>query len=237
MNDNQFGTLYGVSVGTGDPELITIKGAKILQQCPVIAFPAGRKGKKGIAETIIEDYLQPQQQTLPLTFPYTQNEIELKNAWKSASLEVWQYLRRGQDVAFACEGDVSFYSTFTYLAQGLRKIESSVLIKSIAGVSSPMAMANCLQIPLTMQQEKLVVLPALYSFADLERVLDWAETVVLLKVASVYQQVWQVIQRRNLWASAWVVEKISCPEEKIYYPLSQYPQLKLSYFSLLIIKQ
>lgn len=237
MNDSQLGTLYGVSVGTGDPELITIKGAKILQKCPVISFPAGINGKKGIAETIIENYLQPHQQTLVLTFPYTQNETELKKAWKLASLQVLPYLQRGQDVAFACEGDVSFYSTFTYLAQSLRQIESSVTIESIAGVSSPMATANCLHIPLTMQHEKLAVLPALYSLEDLEQVLNWAETVVLLKVASVYQQVWQVLQRRNLWASTWVVEKVSFPEEKIYYPLSQYPQLQLSYFSLLIIKQ
>lgn len=229
--------LYGVSVGTGDPELITIKSVRILQKCPIIAFPAGIRGKKGIAETIVENYLQPHQQTLALNFPYSQNETELKEAWKSASLKVWQYLEMGRDVAFACEGDVSFYSTFTYLAETLRQLQPSVLIKSIPGVSSPMAAANCLQIPLTRQNDKLAVLPVLYSMQDLEQVLDWAETVVLLKVTSVYQQVWQILQQRNLWASAWAVEKVSFAEEKIYFPLNQYPQLQLSYFSLLIIKQ
>lgn len=235
--NNQLGILYGVSVGTGDPELITVKGVKIIQKCSIVSFPAGIKGKKGIAERIIQVYIQPHQQTLPLNFPYTQDEKELKQAWELASLELLGYLKKGQDIAFACEGDVSLYSSFTYLAQTLRQLQPSLSIQFIAGVASPMAAANLLQIPLTTQQEKLAIIPALYSIEELEIALNWAETVVLLKVASVYQQVWQVIQHKNLWASAWVVEKVSFAEEKIYYPLNNYPQLQLSYFSLLIIKQ
>ena len=71
---------------------------------------------------------------------------------------------------------------------------------------------------------------------DLEKVLDWAETVVLLKVSAVYLKVWQVLQRRNLLTSAWVVEKVSFADQKVYYPLNSHSKLQLSYFSLLIIK-
>ena len=233
----QIGTLFGVSVGTGDPELITLKGLKTLQKCPIVAFPQGIKGKQGIAQKIITSYLQPQQKQLPLSFPYTLSTTDLSNAWHEVSLVVWQYLEQGVDVAFACEGDISFYSTFTYLALTLQSLHPQVQIERIPGVSSPMVSASALSLPLTIQQEKLIVLPALYSVQKLEEALDYAEVVVLMKVASVYSQVWKILEQRNLFEYAYLIEKASTPEEKIYPNLQQRPQLSLNYFSILIICQ
>jgi precorrin-2/cobalt-factor-2 C20-methyltransferase len=231
----QVGTLYGISIGTGDPELITLKGLRLLQKAAIVAFPAGREDKAGIAETIISPHLQPHQQKLALDFPYVQDEQILSQAWEKAAETVWEYLQRGIDVAFACEGDVSFYSTFTYLAKTLEQLHPEAKMETIPGVSSPMAAAAALSLPLTMQSQRLVVLPALYRVDELEQVLNWAEVVVLLKVSSVYQQVWQVLQQRNLLERAWVVEKASFPQQLIYQDLGHHPQLSLSYFSLLII--
>jgi precorrin-2/cobalt-factor-2 C20-methyltransferase len=235
-NNARIGTFYGVSVGTGDPELITVKGLKILQNTRIIAFPAGINHKKGVAQTIIGEYLQPHQKKLSLSFPYTLSQETLSQAWHSVSMEVWQYLRKGEDVAFACEGDISFYSTFTYVALTLQKICSAIKIVRIPGVSSPMAAASALSLPLTMQEEKLAILPALYSIQELENTLDWADVVVLMKVASVYNQVWNILAKRNLWDCAYLVEKATNNSEKIYTSLENYPQLKLSYFSILIIR-
>lgn len=233
---SKIGTLYGVSVGTGDPELITIKGLKIIQNSQIVAFPAGVNHKLGKAEMIIQNYLQPHQERLPLKFPYVLCQDTLEKAWQEVALKVWQYLAKGLDVAFACEGDISFYSTFTYLAEYVRKIEPNVGIKRVAGVSSPMVAASVLGIPLTIQEEKLVVLPALYSLEELEKVLDWAEVVVLMKVASVYEKVWQILAKRDLLSFSYIVEKASQADEKIYHDLVNLPSLKLNYFSILIIK-
>lgn len=231
------GTLHGVSVGPGDPELITLKGLKVLQSAPVVAFPTGLGGRSGVAETIISDHLRPQQIRLPLAFPYVQDQETLNSAWRSAAAEVWFYLANGQDVAFACEGDISFYSTFTYLAQTLRSTQPQLKINYIAGVSSPLAAGSALGLPLTCQREKMVVLPALYCPEELEKALDLAEVVVLLKVRLVYGQIWQILARRGLLEQAWILEKISTKTEKIYHPLSHYPRLELNYFSLMLIKQ
>ena len=100
-----------------------------------------------------------------------------------------------------------------------------------------MVSASALNLPLTMQQEKLVVLPALYSVDKLEEALDWAEIVVLMKVASVYQSVWQILAQRNLFPYSYLVEKVSTGQEKVYIELQNHPQLSLSYFSLLIVCQ
>lgn len=235
--NTRIGTLYGISVGTGDPELLTIKGLKALQNSPVIAFPAGITGKLGVAESIIQQYIQPHQHQLSLSFPYTFSQQDLSQAWQEVARKVWQYLQRGLDVAFACEGDISFYSTFTYLSLTLKQLYPEAKITRIPGVSSPMVSASILEIPLTMQQEKLIVLPAIYAWEKLEQALDWAEIVVLMKVASIYSQVWHILQRRQLFPFSYLVEKASTQQEKVYRDLQNYPQLSLNYFSILIICQ
>jgi precorrin-2/cobalt-factor-2 C20-methyltransferase len=232
---NQLGKLYGISIGTGDPELITVKGLKLLQNAPVVAFPAGIAGKKGIAQQIIAPWLQSQQIQLPLDFPYIHDEEELKQAWIIAAKTVYEYLHQGKDVAFACEGDVSFYSTFTYLAQTLGELHPSVEIQTIPGVSSPLAIASVLGIPLTVKDQKLVILPALYHVEELEKVLQWADIIVLMKVSSVYEKVWKILKKYDCLNNSWIVEKATLPDQKIYKELNNYPTLDLSYFSLLII--
>ena len=231
------GILYGVSVGTGDPELITVKGLRILQSSDIVAFPAGFNNRLGVAQNIIQDWLQPHQQILPLEFPYVQDELKLQTAWSKAAQQVWQELSLGKNIAFACLGDVNFYGTFTYLAQTLERSHPEVTIETIPGVCSPMAIASVLGIPLTVNQQKMAVLPALYSVQELETALNWAEVVVLLKVSSVYPQVWQILEQRNLLASSAIVEKATFPEQKIYRDLRNYPQLDLSYFSVLLINR
>ncbi|MEW5859956.1 MAG: precorrin-2 C(20)-methyltransferase [Cyanobacteriota bacterium] len=232
----QSGILYGIGVGPGDPELITVKGLGILQRVPVVAFPAGLQGKPGIAQQMVAQWLNPSQVQLALTFPYVQETEILTQAWQAAAQQVWQSLKLGQDVAFVSEGDVSFYSTFTYLAQTLQQLHPEVVVQTVPGICSPLAAAAVLGIPLTIRAQRLVVLPAIYTVGELEAVLEWADVVVLMKVSSVYEQVWKVLQQRGLLERSWVVERATLPEQVIYAGLSDRPNLKLPYFSLLIVQ-
>lgn len=235
MKNASLGTLYGISVGTGDPELITLKGLRLLQNTKVIAFPAGINQQPGIAQQIIAQWLQPSQIKIPLEFPYVRDRTILKAAWHQSAKIVWQYLQQEQDVAFACEGDVSFYSTFTHLATTLKQLDPEAKIATIPGVCSPVAAASNLGIPLTINHQRLTILPALYTLGELEIALDNSEVVVLLKVSSVYEKVWQILQQRNLLEQSFVVEKATFSDRKIYANLTNHPHLKLPYFSLLII--
>jgi precorrin-2/cobalt-factor-2 C20-methyltransferase len=233
----KLGTLYGVSVGTGDPELITVKGLRILQSSEIVAFPSGINNRLGTAQTIISSWLQPHQQTLPLKFPYVRDVLTLETAWSEAAQKVGFYLQQGTDITFACLGDLSFYGTFTYLAQNVKRLYPEANIETVPGVCSPMAMASVLGVPLTVDRQRLAILPAIYTVQELEIALDWAEVVVLLKVNSVYKQVWQILQRRNLLQSSSIVEKVTFPEQKIYSDLTNRPHLDLSYFSIMLIEQ
>ncbi|MBD2021617.1 precorrin-2 C(20)-methyltransferase, partial [Leptolyngbya sp. FACHB-36] len=140
------------------------------------------------------------------------------------------------DVVFVSEGDVSFYSTFTYLAQTLQQAHPEVTIDAIPGVCSPLAAAAALGLPLTLRQQRLVVLPALYKVADLETTLAAADVVVLMKVSSVYRQVWTILQRHQLLERSYVVEWATHPNQVIHRELQTKPDLTLPYFSLLIVQ-
>lgn len=235
MASDRVGTLWGIGVGPGDPELMTVKAVRLLRESPVVAFPAGRQGAPGIAQRIIQDWLQPHQTQLPLDFPFVQETTVLTAAWEQAAAQVWQHLNQGQDVVFATEGDASFYSTFTYLAQTLQQHHPEVVVQTVPGVCSPLAAAAQLGEPLTILQQRLMVLPALYAIADLEAALDHADVVVLMKVASVYAQVWPILKRRHLLPQSRVVVRATQADEMIYADLSDLPHLQLPYFSLMVI--
>jgi precorrin-2/cobalt-factor-2 C20-methyltransferase len=160
----------------------------------------------------------------------------LEAAWATAAQTVYEFLAKGQDVVFATEGDAGFYSTFTYLAQTLQQQWPAVDIQTVPGVCSPLAAAAMLGEPLTILTQRLTVLPALYTIADLETALNHSDVVVLMKVASVYAEVWQILKQRSLLEKSCVVVRATQPDEKIYRGLVQSPDLKLPYFSLLIVK-
>lgn len=235
MNFNSLGILHGIGVGPGDPELISLKGLRLLKRVPVVAFPAGVEGP-GIAQQIVAEWLHPEQVHLALRFPYVQDSEVLEQAWQVAAEKVWQYLHQGQDVAFVSEGDVSFYSTFSYLAQTLQQRHPDVQIQTVPGICSPLAAAAALNIPLAIRSDRLAVLPALYTVEELEGVLDWADVVVLLKVNSVYEQVWSVLKRHHLLEHSYVVDRATLPQQLLYADLRDHPHLELPYFSLLIIR-
>lgn len=234
--DRPTGTLYGVGVGPGDPDLITVKGVNLIQQASVIAFPAGIGGKPGLAEQIAEKWCLPDQKRLALTFPYVQDADILETAWQDAAAGVLAHLQQGDDVVFLCEGDISFYSTFTYLAQTLSTLRPALEIHAIPGVCSPMAAAAIAGHPLTCQGDRLTILPALYRISEFETALDTAEVVVLMKLKSVYAQVWKVLHQRNLLSQSYVVEWATWPQQRIYEDLGDRPTLDLSYFSILIVR-
>jgi precorrin-2/cobalt-factor-2 C20-methyltransferase len=230
------GKFYGISVGPGDPELITLKGLRLLQKAAVVSFPQGLSGQRGIAEQTIAEWLHPGQIQVPLYFPYIQDPRVLMEAWQRSAEQVWPYLIQGMDVAFVCEGDVSFYSTFTYLAQTLKHAHPELSIEAVPGVCSPLAATAALGMPLTLQEQRLLILPALYHVSELEMALTHAEILVLMKVSSVYEQVWAVLKHHQLLDRSYVVERATQAKQVIYQGLRDHPTLKLPYFSLLIVQ-
>ncbi|MEN9214452.1 MAG: precorrin-2 C(20)-methyltransferase [Gloeomargarita sp. DG02_3_bins_56] len=229
------GTFYGVGCGPGDPEQMTLQAWKILQRVPLIAVPRGRRHAPGVAAQIIQQYVPPTTPILPLEFAFSSDVALTQQCWQQAVAQLSVPLRQGLDVAFVCEGDSSFYSTFTYLAQGLAAYPE-IAVRVIPGVCSPCAAAAAVGMPLVSQQERLLILPAVHRRTDLTAALTQAEVIVLLKMAQQYRDIWQCLQTHDLLAASYVVEWVGWPQQRIYRNLQLYPDLQLSYFSLMVIR-
>ncbi|MCS6783040.1 MAG: precorrin-2 C(20)-methyltransferase [Gloeomargarita sp. SKYBB_i_bin120] len=227
------GTLYGVGCGPGDPEQITIQAWKLLQQVPVVAVPQGSKPDLGIAAQIVQPWLPASTQLLPLELAFSSDPALTEARWRQAIAQLLVPLQQGLDVAFVCEGDSTFYSTFGMLT---RYLPPDIPRRWIPGVCSPCAAAAALGMPLVQQQERLLVVPALYHLEQLADACASAEVVVLLKMARYYRDIWRWLQTQDLLTRSYVVEWVGWPHQKIYSDLRAYPDLDLSYFSLMVIR-
>ncbi len=230
------GTFWGISAGAGSPNWLTLEGVQRLQASEVVAFPQNRAGNPGLAYQIVQAYLRPEQTLLALNLPFDQDLIKLEAAWRRAADQIHHYLRQGQSVAFVSEGDVSLYSTFTYLAYALQDLDPRIPIQGVPGVCSPLAAAAALQVPLAIGSEKLAVLPAMYTLQELDQVTAWADVVVLLKVAPVFQEVWRWLQQRGWLGQACLVEWVGHPHQQLFTNLNELEDHQPPYFSLLILR-
>ena len=197
---SEMGTLYGIGVGPGDPEWITVKGLRLLQAAPVVCFPAGKDGGAGYAHSIVAQYLDAgRQELVPLSFPMSRKAEVLRAAWEAAGATVAGFLEAGRDVAFLTEGDPLFYSTFIYLAEAARVRLSGCRVVTVPGVTSLAGCASAAGLPL----------------ADLDRVLDEFEVVVVMKAAAYLDRVLPALQQRGLLQSAVLVERCGTGEERV----------------------
>ncbi len=228
-------TLYGIGCGPGDPEQMTLQAWNILQRVPVVAVPQGRQDAPGVAAQIIQHHVPATTRILPVTFAFSHDAEITVQCWQQAVQQLLIPLKQGLDVAFVCEGDSSFYSTFTYLAQGLAD-QPEVAIQVIPGVCSPCAAAAAVGMPLVQQTERLLVIPAFQGWEGVAAALTHAEVIVLLKMAGRYPEIWQGLKTHHLLSASYVVEWVGWPQQKIYRDLEPHPHLQLSYFSLMVIR-
>ncbi|MEM8502748.1 MAG: precorrin-2 C(20)-methyltransferase [Cyanobacteria bacterium P01_D01_bin.1] len=233
----KWGRLWGIGVGPGDGEWLTLKGLKILQAVEVVACPQNRQGEAGMAYGIVRPYLEPEQTIVPLHLPFVRDSAQLQKAWSTAGKTLVTHLEQGQDVAFITEGDASFYSTFSYVARAVEQLAPSVEITTLPGVCSPLAAVAALKMPLALASEKIAILPALYDAAELKRALDWAEVVVVMKVAPVFGQVWHQLAAANLLEQSSLVEWVGSAQERTYPSLVSLENYKPPYFSILIVRR
>jgi len=232
------GTFFGVGVGPGDPELITIKAQRILRQAPVICLPKSREEGASYVRTLVSHLIDPaRQQMVELVFPMTKDRAVLSQHWAAALEQVLVPLRNGQDVAFVTEGDPFIYSTFMHLHGLVRKYHPEVPVQVIPGVSSINASAAAAGLPLVDGAERLAVLPATYEGEQLAEVLRLFDTVVLLKVNRVFDRVLGVLEEMDLAGQAVYVKRCGSAEQEVVWDVRTLRGKELDYLSLLIVRK
>jgi precorrin-2/cobalt-factor-2 C20-methyltransferase len=172
------GTLYVIGVGPGDPELLTLKAARIIKEIGCLCVPKGKEEGCSLALSIVRKAIDlKNKEIIEAHFPMQKTARrsghlqELDEKWDIASREIVDRLTHGQDVAFITIGDPTIYSTFFYIYHRLREIIPSLPIEIVPGVSSINASASIAQIPLGLGNGKIAVLPANY-LDDLKAILQ-----------------------------------------------------------------
>ena len=237
MTDNprKFGCLFGIGVGPGDPELITLKALKALQSAPVICVPQAANRRESYALSIVKEYVKPEQEILRAPFP-TDDADGAARVWQEASELVAEKLRGGQDVAFLTEGDPMLFSTFSYVLTGVQELCPDAPVTIIPGVSSVMAAAASSGVPLVTHGQKLAILPAAYGLEELSETTSNFDTVVLMKVSPVIVKALADLEKLGLTGDSTYVRRVSTDREKVIRDVTAIKDEDMDYFSLLIVK-
>ncbi|MFZ1813755.1 MAG: precorrin-2 C(20)-methyltransferase [Rhizobiaceae bacterium] len=224
------GKLYGIGVGPGDPELVTLKAHRILQQVPVIAYPAPDTGES-FARSIVRASLQASQVEIPIVIPMRVERFPAREIYDHAAGLIATHLEAGRDVGVLCEGDPFFYGSFMYLFERLgERFETEI----VPGVSSIMAGASALQRPLAARNDVLTVIPAPLSDDAIRQGLQRSDAVAIIKIGRHFQRVRKLIEAEGLTASAGYLQHVSLANQRIF-PLGDVPGDSAPYFSIILV--
>jgi precorrin-2/cobalt-factor-2 C20-methyltransferase len=234
---SNIGTLYGLGVGPGDPELITVKAFRVIQESPVIAYPRKRKGSKSYAHRIVEVYIRPEEkEMLGLVFPMTKDQAILNREWNETVEKVWQKLKEGKDVAFVTEGDPLLYSTFIHMMKLMQELHPDVEIKTVPGISSFNGSASRLGIALADGDDHVAIIPATDDYEAMKKAIEDHDAVVFIKVAKVMDLMIAILRDLDLLDKASVVTKVTSDEEVIW-DVSELEGVELEYLTLMVVRK
>ena len=234
----KFLTITGV--GPGDPSLLTLAAVDAIKESTVVSFPVSTKGGESLAETIASKWITKDKKKLPLHFPMVNDHNTLKSAWRFAGNELMKMVEKGERVVFLAQGDISIFSTGSYLSKELEKYHPECVVKLIPGVTSFSAAAAKSRLPLAFQEEQLLVLPVPDSYEQLKVVLSDAvskkRVVVLLKLGKKWEWVKPLLEELELIKKSIFAERIGFSDQQILWA-SDLPAGTRPYFSLLLIRQ
>jgi precorrin-2/cobalt-factor-2 C20-methyltransferase len=224
------GTLYGVGVGPGDPELITLKAHRILQAVPVIAWPAPLEGAS-MARTIAAPHLPGGQTEIPIRMPLVTERFPAEAVYDRAAENIDKHLAAARDVAVLCEGDPFVYGSFMYI---FARLADRFAVQVVPGVSSLTAGAAAMGMALASRNDVLSVVPAPLAEEELERRLADADAAVIIKIGRHLDKLKRVLDRLDLTKSARYIEYATM-DNQVVLPFAEAALGKAPYFSLVLV--
>lgn len=231
------GHLYGIGLGPGDPELLTLKAMKCLARLEHVFAPKAEEGGVSIARTIAEHHVGSRTTFHELVYPMVRNPDVLAHYWQKAAIPVLELLKAGEDVGFITLGDPMLYSTFTYLNRAVHAELPEVETEVIAGVTSFCASAALTQFTLGEQASKLLVAPAPSSQLELFELTRCCEKLVLMKVGSKLPELVKWLRALGLLERARVVSRAGLKEQRVLTELGACTELEtLGYLSTLLVE-
>ena len=209
-------TFYGIGIGPGDSELVTVKAKNILQTLDILYTPEAKRGSKSVALTIASPYVSDHLEIKQRHFPMVRSLEKKEPQWEQIASEIIEDVKAGKNVGFITLGDPMVYSTYSYLLR----------------------LASVLGQPLTMDEESFAVVPATAEADKIDQALAIHDTVVIMKVARHLDVVLPLLEKHNLIEKTFLVSHASTDKQKILYGVSELTvDDKLDYFTTLLVKK
>lgn len=238
MTETPIGKLYGVSLGPGDPGLITRRAWALLERRDAIwTYPvrSSKKPESYALDIALRAGLTPPEENTALLFPMSHDGEKLTRHWLRAAETVLLQLLAGKDALFLVEGDASTYATFGHLARTVRALDQRVAVEVVAGVSSFAAACAAIGQPLSEQDDTVALVPAAYGVDAVDRLLADFDTLVLLKVKPLLDELIAWLETRGLVAQCTFIERCGAPDERVVRDVRSLRGEKVSYLSLMIV--
>ena len=230
-----FGTFYGIGVGPGDPELLTVKAIEALKKIDVLIAPKTEKKSDSVALSIAQPYLKPTVEIVYQTFPMVKYFAEETEIFESNKAEILSILRGGKNVGFATLGDPMFYSTYIYIFRLLEPC--GVKIVTIPGVPAFLAIAAQIGRPLAYGNDILTIIPATAELAAIENFLAKADATVLMKVYKNFPEVVDALKIHGMIDDAVLVSRCGLDDEKIITDVAAHKEEHLNYLSTILTRR
>jgi precorrin-2/cobalt-factor-2 C20-methyltransferase len=224
------GTLYGLGVGPGDPELITLKALRLLRSAPVIAYPAPEHGDS-LARAIIAEHLPGGQTEIAIRMPMLVERFPAQEIYDRAAIEIGAHLEAGLDVAVLCEGDPFFYGSFMYL---FGRMAERFPVQVVPGVSSLTACAASSGAALVARNDVLTVIPGPLPAERLRNLLQNTDAAAIMKLGRHFTKVRDVLNELGFSAHARYVERATMSNQRLL-PLDEVDPDTVPYFSMILV--
>ncbi|MEQ8203738.1 MAG: precorrin-2 C(20)-methyltransferase [Smithellaceae bacterium] len=232
------GTLYGIGVGPGDPELVTVKAARILSSCGHVFVPKARIKAESVALTIARRYISKNARIHELTCPMTKDSAELARRWKDNGREVASILSSGEDAAFLTLGDLFLYSTYIYLLKELKKLMPQAEIVSVPGVTAFSLASALTAFPVGEGSEPIMVIPAAVTDINVIReAFTKPGTVILMKIDKRLPEIINIMEETGVIERAVMVSRAGMEDQRIETDLRvlQNCEPQTGYLSIILI--
>lgn len=227
------GRLYGIGVGPGDPELLTLKAVRLVAEAGVIAYPAPADGTDSMARAIAAPHIPAGKTEIVIETPMVPGQFPANDVYDRYADEIADHLKAGRDVAVLCEGDPFLYGSFMYL---FGRLAGDFPCEVVPGVSSLGACAARAGQPLVSRNQVLAIVPAPLDEADLEARIAIADAVAIMKVGRHLEKVRSVLDKLGRLETAVYVERATLTDEKVM-PLMNVSEDRAPYFSMILARR
>jgi len=234
---NPIGKLYGIGVGPGDPDLLTLKAVKVLEQVSVVFTAASSKNDYSLALEIARPHIPEDARIHSLKFPMTQDAAAKKDAWVANADIVVDYLRQGHDAAFLTLGDSLTFSTFGYLLRQIAERYPDIPVETVPGITSYQASAAALNMPLVEGEESLLVLSGARGGDRLRATGHKPDNVVFMKAYRNVPSICTALDEADMLDHAAGVVSCSLPGQELIRDVTTLLEREPNYWTLIIAKK